>query len=95
MIQYLIFAECVVLVVLLFRGRRPVTQRWFAVWCSEVLLSVGLVSFLSGIGSDFFPDHSSPLIAAVLPAMMSLGALSGATPGVPGRVCGVLLGAIS
>ena len=68
-----VLAECVVLVVLLFCGRRPVTQRWFALWCSEVMLSVGLVCLLSGIGSDYFPSHNSPLLAAILPATIALG----------------------
>lgn len=73
--KYAVGALCVFLIVLLFRGRSKVQQLWFAVWISEVFLSIGIVCAVSGIGVDFFPNENSPLIGAVLPSTMSLATL--------------------
>jgi hypothetical protein len=81
--KYVVSALLLVLVILLFRSRNPITHMWFAVWAAEVLISCSLVCTLSGLGIDFLHDYQTPLVDGVLPACMGLctlglWALSGA-----------------
>mmetsp|Transcript_10173 Transcript_10173/g.17092 ORF Transcript_10173/g.17092 Transcript_10173/m.17092 type:complete len:286 (+) Transcript_10173:38-895(+) len=70
--KYFIFAEALLLVFLLYFGNKQVKHKWFAFWCAEILVAIGIICVASGVSQEFWKDERSPLLKAILPATMTL-----------------------